>query len=167
MKATLFVLVAISLLCCTPTSAQIPSAKLTVSSSSIDFGDHDIGTATPADNPLTLRNDTDAAVTLSVTSSGLNSDDFLTDNSTCGDKLPPKGQCAIKVVFNPRMAIDNDRVLSPNPIARKKTLEIKGAATLFKFNSPGVLFRTWLFPHLSLSWRFSGGVRPRLQGRCW
>jgi len=73
MKATLFVLVAISLLCCTPTRAQTPSAKLTVSSSSVDFGDHDIGTATPADNPLTLRNDTDAAVTLSVTSSGPNS----------------------------------------------------------------------------------------------
>lgn len=141
MKATLFVLVAISLLCCTPTSAQTPSAKLTVSSSSIDFGDHDIGTATPADNPLTLRNDTDAAVTLSVTSSGLNSDDFLTDNSTCGDKLPPKGQCAIKVVFNPRMAIDNDRVLSPNPIARKKTLEIKGGSDTLQIQLTGRAFQ--------------------------
>ena len=100
MKATLFVLVVVSLLFrCTPTSAQTPFAKLSVSSSSVDFGDRDIGTATPADNPLILRNDTDSAVTLSVTSSGPNSDDFQTDNKTCGDKIPAKGQCEIKVVF--------------------------------------------------------------------
>lgn len=143
MKATLFVLVAISLLfCCTPTSAQTPSAKLTVSSSSVDFGDHDIGTAAPADNPLTLRNDTDAAVTLSVTSSGQNSDDFLTDNTTCGDKLPAKGQCAIKVVFSPRMAIDKGTgVLSQNLIARTKTLEVKGGSETLQIQLTGRAFQ--------------------------
>lgn len=141
MKAALVVGVAISLFCCVLTSAQTPSAKLTVSSSSVDFGDHDIGTATPADNPLTLRNDGDAAVTLSVTSSGPNSDDFLTDNTTCGDKLPAKGQCAIKVVFSPRMAIDKDNVLSPNPIGRKKTLEVKGGSETLQIQLTGRAFQ--------------------------
>lgn len=125
MKATLFVLGAIGLLlCCTPTSAQTSFAKLTVSSYSVNFGDHDIGTVTPAANPLILSNNGDAAVTFSVTSLGPNSDDFLTDNP-CGDKLPAKGQCAIKVAFSPRLAIEKDTgVLSPNLIARKKTLVV-------------------------------------------
>ena len=143
MKATLFILGAISLLfCCTPTSAQIPSTKLTVSSSSVDFGDHDIGTQTPAATPLILRNDGDAALTLSVTSSGPNSDDFLTDNTTCGDKLPAKEQCAIKVVFSPRMAVEKDTsVLSPNPISRKKTLEVKGGSETLQIQLSGRAFQ--------------------------
>jgi hypothetical protein len=136
MKATLFVLGAISLLFWrTPTSAQTPSTKLAVSSSSVDFGDHDIGTETPAANPLILRNDGEAAVTLSVTSSGPNSDDFLTDNTTCSDKLPPKGQCAIKVVFSPRMAIDKDT--GPTSMARKKTLEVKGGSETLQIQLSG------------------------------
>ncbi|MCU1253680.1 MAG: hypothetical protein JWQ49_6709 [Edaphobacter sp.] len=141
MKATLFVFGVISLLfCCSPTSAQTPSTKLTVSSSSVDFGDHDIGTETPAANPLILRNDGDAPVTISVTSSGPNSDDFLTDNTTCGDKLPAKGQCAIKVIFSPRMAIENlTGILSPNPV-RKKTLEVKGGSETIQIQLSGRAF---------------------------
>src|SRR6516225_3492665 len=139
MKGILFVLGAIGLLIwCTPTIAQTPSTKLTVSSSSVDFGDHDIGTETSTANPLTLRNGGDAAVTLSVTSSGPNSDDFLTDNSTCSDKLPPKGQCEIKVVFSPRMATNKD---TGDLSLRQKTLEVKGGSETLHIQLSGHAFQ--------------------------
>jgi hypothetical protein len=127
MKANISaVLVAIGLLlCCTPARAQPPSPKLTVSRTSIDFDDHDIGTNTPApaDKTLTIRNRGDAAMSLSLNVSGLNFKDFGT-SSDCGGKMPARGQCDITVIFSPRMA----GLKSPGAIDRRATLEVKGDA---------------------------------------
>lgn len=140
MKAIILaVLVAISLLfCCIPTKAQTSSAKLAVSPPSVDFRKHDIGTDTPADNPLTIKNDGDAAVSVdfSVKSSEPNLNDFQMTNNTCGAKLPAKGQCAITVVFSPRMKIVNGGV-SPDPLDRTATLEVKGGSETLKVQLKG------------------------------
>jgi hypothetical protein len=143
MKATtLAVLVAIGLpLCCTPTKAQTPSPKLTVSRSSVEFGDHDIGTVTPtrADNTLTILNGGDAAANFSLNLSGLNPKDF-SKSSTCGDKVPAKGQCDITVLFRPRMTIVNG-VVGPGPIARSATLEVKGDSNTVQVQLTGSAFQ--------------------------
>ena len=142
MKATILaVLMAIGLpLCCTPTKAQTPS-KLTVSRSSVEFGDHDIGTITPtrADNTLTIRNSGDAAANFSLNLSGLNPKDFST-SSTCGGKVPAKGQCDITVLFSPGMTIVNGDV-GPGLIVRSATLEVKGDSDTVQVQLRGSAFQ--------------------------
>src|ERR1035437_1929486 len=143
MKATILtVLVAIGLpLCCTPAKAQTPSPKLTVSRSSVEFGDHDIETVTPtrADNTLTILNSGDAAANFSLNLSGLNPKDF-SKSSTCGDKVPAKGQCDITVLFRPRMTIVNG-VVGPGPIVRSATLEVKGDSNTVQVPLTGSAFQ--------------------------
>ena len=129
MKAKLLLVFAAVILLCGLTSvqAQTPAPKLTVSPSTIDFGDHDIGTATStvATNTVTVSNGHNAAVSLSLTSSGPNTDDFKT-TSNCGSTVPAKGHCQISVAFNPGMIKNGAGIITgTGPIDRSATLEFK------------------------------------------
>jgi hypothetical protein len=141
MKATILaVAVAISLLlCCTPTKAQTPSPKLSVSPSSVNFGDHDIGTVTPVGKPLVILNGSDAVVSLSLMFSGSNPEDFSTKN-TCGGKVPAKGQSELTVGFNPLMT-NVAGVVGPGPIDRSATLEVKGDSDTAQVQLTGRAFQ--------------------------
>jgi uncharacterized repeat protein (TIGR03803 family) len=77
-----------------------PTGSLTLSATSLSFGDQAAGTASAA-QVLTLTNNTTAAITLySVTLTGPNQPSFVTTN-TCGAPLAIEASCTISVTFDP------------------------------------------------------------------
>ena len=134
MKAKVLIAVVATTLLWGPTTfqAQTPAPKLTVSPDSINFGAHDIGTATSvvAATTLTVSNGRNAAVSLSVSSSGPNTKDFST-SSTCGGTVAAKGQCQITVVFNPVMIANNACA------ERSATLEFKADTDVVRVQLTG------------------------------
>jgi uncharacterized repeat protein (TIGR03803 family) len=80
-----------------------PTRSLTLSATSLNFGDQASGTSSAA-QVLTLTNNTAAAVTLySVGLTGANVPSFATTN-TCGPPLAIEASCTISVTFNPASA---------------------------------------------------------------
>ncbi len=77
-----------------------PPPAVTLSSSSLAFGNQATGTASVAKS-TTLTNTGGASLTIaSIAVSGANSSDFAQSNN-CGASLAPSGSCTISVVFTP------------------------------------------------------------------
>ena len=90
------------IVCCASLPAQTTSSAPPVSPTAMYFGDHDTGTATA--QTLAATNIGDGYVNLSVRISGSSAGDTPGDfswNSTCLNKVPPKGSCEITALFNP------------------------------------------------------------------
>ena len=83
--------------------AATPTAGFSLSSTSIEFANQDVGSAS-APQSATLTNVGDASLTISgIEVTGSNAADFtLTDN--CGSSLAPSDQCKLTVTFKPSSA---------------------------------------------------------------
>lgn len=107
----------------------------TVSSSTLNFGWAQIGTANPAQK-LTLRNG--SLVTLHMHGISTSNSDFSSTNS-CGASVAPGASCSIYVTFNPS-----------SPLAESATLTINddaiGAPQLVTLNGIGAINPIVVFP---------------------
>src|SRR6185369_11070366 len=82
----------------TPMGGTLPAVSL--SRTSVDFGDQPTGTTGPAQT-ITLTNTGGAALSITAISlSGPNVSDFAL-TSSCGSTLTPGGSCPINVTFTP------------------------------------------------------------------
>jgi trimeric autotransporter adhesin len=94
-----------------PLSGTGVSTGVTLSPSSVAFGNESVGVASAAES-VTLTNSGSSALTVSsIAVSGTNPGDF-TENSTCGASVAAGGTCTIVLVFTPAASGARAAVLS-------------------------------------------------------
>src|SRR5262249_46624913 len=82
------------------TVSVLLQSSVTLSPSSLGFGDQNVGT-TSQPQTGTLTNNTETALNItSFTFTGANSGDFSQTNN-CGASVPAGGQCTINITFTP------------------------------------------------------------------
>jgi sugar lactone lactonase YvrE len=102
---------------------QPPTTEVSVSPTSLAFGDQEIGTTSPAQT-VALSNIGSAALTIAgIVASG----DFIQSN-TCGDLLPAGGSCSISVSFSPTTAGIRTGTLTINAwgMTTQQTISLSG-----------------------------------------
>src|SRR5277367_318787 len=111
----------------TPTPTPTTEPKVTLSSTSIAFGNQVVGQSTPA-STVTLTNTGNAALTLNtVASSGANSSDF-TESNTCGTSLAVNAKCSFTVTFTPATAgsLTASLTISDNAVGSPQSISLSG-----------------------------------------
>jgi len=107
--------------------APIPTAGFSLSSTTIDFANQDVGIAS-APLSATLANNGNASLTLSsIEVNGSNAGDFnLTNN--CGSALAPSDQCKLTVTFKPSSAGTRSAsiVFADNAAGSPQTVSLSG-----------------------------------------
>ncbi len=82
-------------------SSAAPPPTVSVSPTSHDFGEVDVGSTSVAQT-FTMTNTGTAALTPTITITGTWAPDFQTQNNTCsGQSLLPSATCTVQVVFSP------------------------------------------------------------------
>ena len=107
----------------TPIGASTPSPAVTLSSTSVVFGNQATGTTSTA-QPVTITNTGAASLAIAgIAVTGANSADFAQTNN-CGTSLAPGANCTISITFTPTttgtrvaaVAITDNAPLSPQTI---------------------------------------------------
>lgn len=93
-------------------SASLPSPKISVSSTSLNFGSVNVGSSSSQN--LTITNSGSADLVIHrLTTEGANVTDFITQNDHCtGTTLLTSGNCTVQLVFSPHSGGSKSATLS-------------------------------------------------------
>ncbi|NWF55313.1 MAG: choice-of-anchor D domain-containing protein [Syntrophaceae bacterium] len=110
----------------------VPSPRISVSSTSLDFGSVSLGESSSTN--LTVRNTGTANLIIrQITFSGANTLDFGSRNDTCGGAtLAPSQNCTVQIVFSPRSTGSKNATLSiasNDPDTPTQTVSLSGTGT--------------------------------------
>jgi Cep192 domain 4 len=113
-------------------SEPLPSAQISVSSSSLDFGEVRVGDSSFTN--LTISNSGSANLIIrQITLSGTDTLDFNTRDDNCtGATLPSSQNCSVQIVFLPRSAGPKSATLSVSsndPDTPTQTVSLSGSGT--------------------------------------